>query len=131
VRILEMMPSQLELVDGFVASLLIRIPQLNEDKDTLFNIKLALHEAIINAVKHGNKMNPNLPVQVDIKKDEGQVVIQVKDQGDGFDYKNLPDPITPENLEKLNGRGLFLIQNAMDRVEYADGGRIIKMVKFL
>ena len=130
-RILEMMPSQLELVDGFVASLLIRIPQLNEDKDTLFNIKLALHEAIINAVKHGNKMNPNLPVQVDIKKDEGQVVIQVKDQGDGFDYKNLPDPITPENLEKLNGRGLFLIQNAMDRVEYADGGRIIKMVKFL
>jgi len=126
-----MMPSQLELVDGFVASLLIRIPQLNEDKDTLFNIKLALHEAIINAVKHGNKMNPNLPVQVDIKKDEGQVVIQVKDQGDGFDYKNLPDPITPENLEKLNGRGLFLIQNAMDRVEYADGGRIIKMVKFL
>ena len=130
-RILEMMPSQLELVDGFVSSLLKRIPQLNEDKDTLFNIKLALHEAIINAVKHGNKMNPNLPVQVDIKKDEGQVVIQVKDQGDGFDYKNLPDPITPENLEKLNGRGLFLIQNAMDRVEYADGGRIIKMVKFL
>ena len=130
-RILEMMPSQLELVDGFVSSLLKRIPQLNEDKDTLFNIKLALHEAIINAVKHGNKMNRNLPVQVDIKKDEGQIIIQVKDQGDGFDYKNLPDPITPENLEKLNGRGLFLIQNAMDRVEYADGGRIIKMVKFL
>ena len=130
-RILEMMPSQLELVDGFVSSLLKRIPQLNEDKDTLFNIKLALHEAIINAVKHGNKMNRNLPVQVDIKKDEGQIIIQVKDQGDGFDYKNLPDPITPENIEKLNGRGLFLIQNAMDRVEYADGGRIIKMVKFL
>jgi len=131
VRILEMMPSQLELVDGFVSSLLKRIPQLNEDKDTLFNIKLALHEAIINAVKHGNKMNRNLPVQVDIKKEEEQVIIQVKDQGDGFDYKNLPDPITPENIEKLNGRGLFLIQNAMDRVEYADGGRIIKMVKFL
>ena len=130
-RILEMMPSQLELVDGFVSSLLKRIPQLNEDKDTLFNIKLALHEAIINAVKHGNKMNRNLPVQVDIKKEEEQVIIQVKDQGDGFDYKNLPDPITPENIEKLNGRGLFLIQNAMDRVEYADGGRIIKMVKFL
>lgn len=76
-------------------------------------------------------MNKKLLVQVDITKEEGELIIQIKDQGEGFDYKNIPDPITPENLEKLNGRGLFLIQNAMDRVEFADKGRIIKIMKFL
>jgi len=131
VRISESMPSQLELIDGFVSSLLERICKSPSEKSAAFNIKLALHEAIINAVKHGNKMNKKLLVQVDITKEEGELIIQIKDQGEGFDYKNIPDPITPENLEKLNGRGLFLIQNAMDRVEFADKGRIIKIMKFL
>ena len=130
-RISESMPSKLELIDDFVSELLVRMFKSNVDKNSLFNIKLALHEAIINAVKHGNKLNENLRVQVEIKKEENQLIIRVKDQGDGFDYKNIPDPITPENLEKLNGRGLFLIQNAMDRVEYGDSGRVIKMMKFL
>jgi len=131
VRISESMPSRLELIDEFVSSLLVSVAKWHADKNTIFNIKLALHEAIINAVKHGNNMQPDLLVQVDIIKEDGQIIIQVKDQGKGFDYKNIPDPITPENLEKLNGRGLFLIQNAMDKVEFNDNGRTVKMMKFL
>ena len=76
-------------------------------------------------------MKGDLKVQVDIPKEDGRLTIRVTDQGKGFDFKDIPDPITPENLEKLNGRGLFLIQNAMDGVEFADGGRTIKMMKFL
>jgi serine/threonine-protein kinase RsbW len=125
------MPSQLKLIDDFVSSLLARLFSSPSEKNTVFNIKLALHEALINAVKHGNKMNGDLSVRVDITKEDGQLTIQVTDQGEGFDFKNIPDPITPENLEKLNGRGIFLIQNAMDRVEFAGNGRMIKMTKFL
>lgn len=130
-HILETMPSRPELIDDFVASLLVKIDQWSVDEHTAFNIKLSLHEAIINAVKHGNQLDPDLSVQVDIAKQGGQLVIQVNDQGAGFDFTSIPDPITPENLEKLNGRGLFLIQNAMDRVEFTDQGRTIKMMKFL
>lgn len=130
-HILETMPSRPELIDDFVASLLVKIDQWSVDEQTAFNIKLSLHEAIINAVKHGNQLDPDLSVQVDIAKQGGQLVIQVNDQGAGFDFTSIPDPITPENLEKLNGRGLFLIQNAMDRVEFTDQGRTIKMMKFL
>ena len=130
-RISDSMLSQLDLIDDFVASLLLKILKMNVDKSSLFNIKLALHEAIINAVKHGNQSRPDLSVQVDITREENQLTIQVTDHGEGFDYQNLPDPITTENLEKLNGRGLFLIQNAMDRVEFSGQGRTIKMFKFL
>jgi len=130
-RISETMDSQLGLVDGFVTSILVRLFQGPSDQNIVFNIKLALHEAIINAVKHGNKMKQNLSVKVDITKEDGQLTIQVTDQGKGFDFKDIPDPITPENLEKLNGRGIFLIQNAMDKVEFSDQGRSIKMTKFL
>jgi len=131
VRISETMPSQLELIDGFISSLMVRLFELPMNEDIAFYIKLALHEALINAVKHGNKMREHLAVRVDITKEDGQLTIQVTDQGEGFDFKNIPDPITPENLEKLNGRGVFLIQNAMDKVEFADHGRTIKMMKSL
>jgi len=131
VRISETMPSQLELIDGFIFSLLTRISQSSFEQKVIFNIKLALHEALINAVKHGNRMEKDLSVRVHITKEDGLLTMQVTDQGKGFDFKNIPDPITPENLEKLNGRGIFLIQNAMDRVEFADQGRTIKMIKFL
>ena len=130
-RISETMPSQLELIDGFIFSLLTRISQSSFEQKVIFNIKLALHEALINAVKHGNRMEKDLTVRVHITKEDGLLTMQVTDQGKGFDFKNIPDPITPENLEKLNGRGIFLIQNAMDRVEFADQGRTIKMIKFL
>jgi serine/threonine-protein kinase RsbW len=125
------MISQVEFIDDFIDSLLERIFQTPKQHNSVFNIKLALHEAIINAVKHGNKMKQHLNVQVEIIKEDGQLTIQVTDQGEGFDFKKIPDPITPENLEKLNGRGIFLIQNAMDRVEFTDQGRTIKMMKLL
>ncbi len=131
VRISETMPSKLELVDGFVSLLLTKIFELTLNKSITFDSKLALHEALINAVKHGNKMDHELQVQVDVTKEDGQLVIQVTDQGKGFDFMDIPDPITPENLEKLNGRGIFLIQNAMDKVEFSDQGRTIKMTKIL
>jgi serine/threonine-protein kinase RsbW len=124
-------PSQLELIDAFISSLLARLSHLSLNQNVNFNIKLALHEAIVNAVKHGNKMNSHLLVSVDITVQPNQIAIQVADQGNGFDYKSIPDPITPENLWKLSGRGIFLIQNAMDKIEFENEGRTIRMIKFL
>ena len=130
-KISETIPSQLELVPDFISSLVEKLYHLPLDEYTVFNIKLALQEAVINAVEHGNKMQSDLLIQVDIATDNQRLIIQVTDQGKGFDYKTIPNPTKPENIEKLRGRGIFLIQHVMNKIEFANKGRTIRMIKYL
>ena len=69
-------------------------------------------------------------VYVDLKADSKSIEMVVTDQGDGFDYEDIPDPTTDENIYKTYGRGIFLIKKLMDGVEFFDGGRSIKMIKY-
>mgnify|MGYP001367723868 CR=1 FL=1 len=130
-HISETIPSQLKLIPLLISSVVEKLCQLPLDKETISGVKLVLQEALINAVKHGNKMNSGLLVQVDIVFKPEQLTIQVTDQGEGYDYKNIPDPTEPQNLEKLKGRGIFLIKHAMDKVEFENKGRTIIMIKYL
>lgn len=115
----------------FVSAFIKKIECLPLEEEEVFNIRLSLEEALINAIKHGNKLNPDIFVQVSAQKEGGSLVIKVTDLGRGFDFNNIADPTRPENLTKLNGRGIFLIKKLMDKVEFLDCGRTIKMVKFL
>ena len=103
--------------------------QLSEDFK--FDVRLACEEAIINAIKYGNKSNPNKSVNIDCHISQEAVAISIKDEGEGFDYKNLPDPTEDQNLFKNGGRGLFLIHKIMDKVEFNSKGNRITMTKFL
>jgi serine/threonine-protein kinase RsbW len=98
------------------------------DNDAVFAIKLALEEALINAIKHGNKLDANKKVTIDamITNDRAEFVIQ--DQGEGFRRKDVPDPTDDHNREKSSGRGLLLIEAYMTDVSYSDRGRRLKMV---
>lgn len=98
------------------------------DNDAVFAIKLALEEALINAIKHGNKLDASKQVTVDavITDDRAEFVIQ--DQGEGFRRKDVPDPTDDSNREKSSGRGLLLIEAYMTDVTYSDRGRRLKMV---
>ncbi len=124
------LPSRLELIPEFIAHLIEKIKYLSLEEEQIFNLKLSLEEALVNAVKHGNKLNPNLSVEVSLQARDSSLIIKVKDEGEGFDFKNIPDPTQDNNLEKLRGRGVFLIKNLMDEVEFFDCGRGIKMIKF-
>lgn len=99
------------------------------DKKTIFSLKLALEEALRNAVVHGSVDNKNLLVEVTCRISSDSVELIVKDHGKGFDYDNVDDPTTEENLLKPNGRGIFLMKSFMDRVDFFDNGRLVKMVK--
>lgn len=101
------------------------------DQTFLFDLKLACEEAIINAIKYGNKSNSNKTVKIDCDITREAVVISVEDEGEGFNYRDLPDPTTDENISKCGGRGLFLIQNIMDKVDFNAKGNKITMTKFL
>lgn len=127
----ENIPSKLEIIPGFISNFFDRIKNINMGHDDVFNLKLSLEEALVNAVRHGNKLNPELRVEVKAEVENNCVIISVKDQGRGFDFLNLQDPTHNTNITKTSGRGVFLIQKLMDKVEFLNGGSCVKMTKFL
>ncbi|MDH3629136.1 MAG: ATP-binding protein [Acidobacteriota bacterium] len=95
-----------------------------------FAIETALREALANAIRHGCKLDPTKRVQCCVTCDEsGEVLIVVRDPGTGFDVSAVPDPTSAQNKVKSSGRGVFLINELMDEVRYADEGREIHMRK--
>ena len=91
-------------------------------------IRLALREALNNAVRHGSRLNPRKRVQLRYRCEPRQGLwLMVRDEGPGFDPRRIPDPTRPENLERFSGRGLYMIRQLMDEVEFRDGGREIHM----
>jgi serine/threonine-protein kinase RsbW len=116
-----------------IASKLDRIPEVESlidkvseelglNEDHYGNILIAVTEAVNNAIIHGNKYSDTKKVRVDVKKAPTGVVFTISDEGSGFDFTNLPDPTAPENLEKPDGRGIFLMKNLSDGVMFESGG---------
>ena len=91
--------------------------------DSYGNMLIAVTEAVNNAIVHGNKQVKENKVRLEVVSDDAEVIFTVLDQGVGFDFNNLPDPTTPENIEKENGRGIFLMKSLSDGVEFDKGGR--------
>lgn len=87
-------------------------------------ILIAMTEAVNNAVVHGNKLDPSKMVDISVHTDGPVLEFRVADQGPGFDYGNIPDPTSPENIEKPNGRGVFLMRQLADSCEFEELGRV-------
>ncbi len=90
---------------------------------------IALDEAFVNAVKHGNKFNFNKNVRIAVEISKKEARFTFEDEGDGFDVASIPDPRDPENLFKTSGRGVLLIHNIMDEVRYNERGNRLEMIK--
>lgn len=90
--------------------------KLNEDH--YGNILIAVTEAVNNAIVHGNGNNEQKKVKVEVATKADKVTFVVLDEGKGFDFNNLPDPTAPENIEKPDGRGIFLMKNLSDEVDF-------------
>jgi serine/threonine-protein kinase RsbW len=98
------------------------------DRD-IFSIKLALEEALVNAIKHGNQMDPDKKVTVWYSVTNDRFEVKITDDGPGFNPQDVPDPTAPENLERPCGRGLLLIRNFMTEVNYHGRGNVVTMAK--
>ncbi|MCX7701094.1 MAG: ATP-binding protein [Gemmataceae bacterium] len=96
----------------------------------IFAIKLALEEALVNAIKHGNQMDRSKMVHVAFRLETGRFDIQIADEGPGFDPDDVPDCTDPENLERPCGRGLLLMRHYMNRIDYIPPGNIVVMSKW-
>jgi serine/threonine-protein kinase RsbW len=123
------LPSDLTLMNSVLEYLLDRVAKLGLIQIEQSNLFVALDEAFVNAVKHGNRNDPSKLLRVTAELSVHEAIFTVEDEGDGFDVREIPDPRDPANLFKSSGRGVLLIYNIMDEVEYSERGTRLKMVK--
>lgn len=122
-------PSVISLMHDILDYLIKRVEKVGVINPETSNLFVALDEAFVNAVKHGNKFDANKLVRItaDVSPDEARFTIE--DEGDGFNIAEIPDPLDPQNLFKASGRGVLFIYNIMDEVKYNERGNRLTMVK--
>ncbi len=130
-------------------SIQIRIPSLEEniriiesfidnakdrfelDDDIYGNIMIAVTESVNNAIVHGNGNKKDKNVDLSLSLEDNRIKFRISDEGSGFDFHNLPDPTSPENLDKPGGRGIFLMRNLCDEVSFLNEGRMVELTFYL
>jgi serine/threonine-protein kinase RsbW len=103
--------------------------ELDLSDEVYGNVLVATMEATNNAIIHGNNSDPEKIVKIAMLLEQKELMVHIEDQGAGFDYSTVPDPTAPENLEKINGRGIFLMERLSDEILYLENGRIV-VLKF-
>jgi len=110
-----------------------RIISLMEEREfsmrDVFSVRLALEEALVNAIKHGNQLDPDKSVRIHCDVEQDRVYVEIEDQGPGYIPDDVPDPTLDENIERASGRGLMLIKSFMNRVEFNEKGNCIRLEK--
>lgn len=121
------LPENINLIELLVEELR---SELGLSDEAEANMLVSLSEAVNNAIFHGNRFDPGKKVKINVEKVENKIVFSVEDQGIGFNINNVKDPTSIENLDKPTGRGIFLMRNLADEIEFYDGGRKV-VITFL
>lgn len=130
-RVSYTLDSTLETVDSAEQAATRIASEAGFDDDEVMRIAMAVREAAVNAVLHGNAYDPGKKVNLAFERTGRDLVITIRDQGKGLDLSKIPDPLASENLLKTSGRGIFLIRSFMDEVHInpSQTGTEIKLVK--
>jgi serine/threonine-protein kinase RsbW len=130
VELQQSLPSRVEAISPFLDQLMLFIRKFRNADGSEFDIEIALREALTNAIVHGNHEDPEKRVYVTSHcGQDGEVSITIRDQGQGFDNRAVPDPTAPENTLSPHGRGIYLVQALMDEVRFEEGGTVVNMRK--
>jgi serine/threonine-protein kinase RsbW len=127
----ETIPSIAGRVEPLLSRLLHQLAPVISAADARSEVEIAVREALINAIRHGNQFDPKRRAEVRCFVENGDLLVVIADEGAGFDASCIPDPTADENLTRDCGRGLLLIRHFMDDVSFANGGREIRLRKHL
>ncbi|MGA9508534.1 MAG: ATP-binding protein [Candidatus Sulfotelmatobacter sp.] len=130
VELRQSLPSQIAFISPFIDQLMHFIARFRTPDESELNIETALHEALANAIVHGNQEDPHKLVCVACRcTTDGEVSLAIRDEGRGFDTAAVLDPTTPENRLLPHGRGIYLMKTLMDDVCFEQGGAVVYMRK--
>jgi serine/threonine-protein kinase RsbW len=121
------LPSSYESITQLEALIEDIADKYQVSEDTFANMMTCLNEAVMNAIVHGNKLDPSKKVIVNAEVDAKRAVWTIADEGPGFDFNNLPDPTAEENLEKLTGRGVFILKHLADQCVFNSRGNEVEL----
>jgi serine/threonine-protein kinase RsbW len=122
-------PSDTSAGQAVQERIVARLEQLEYSSRDVFGVRLALEEALVNAIKHGNRMDPHKSVRVECSISAEFLRVVIEDQGAGFQPDDVPDPTEEENLERPCGRGIMLMRAFMSHVEYQGRGNVLVLEK--
>ncbi|MFN0017246.1 MAG: ATP-binding protein [Pirellulaceae bacterium] len=122
-------PSRTKAAGQIIDALLAQLEAENWNSQEVFGVHLAVEEALVNAIKHGNKEDPAKSVRVLVQTSPEQLRVEIVDEGAGFNPSQVPDPTSPNLLNKPHGRGLMLMHSFMTHVEYKGRGNELVMEK--
>ncbi|MCB0586230.1 MAG: ATP-binding protein [Phaeodactylibacter sp.] len=117
-------PRNIALVESFVEQV---VERYKLSPDVYGNILISLTEAVNNAIIHGNCEDESKTVRIQFRKNKDHLAVRVTDEGCGFDFHSVPDPTAPENLLRVGGRGVFLMHQLSDSVEFHNNGSTVEM----
>ena len=126
------LPSHIEAVADAAAAVTDFLRNCGVSEELSFGIEMAVRESVTNAMVHGNQEDESKSVEVILNCHDNELEIEVRDQGEGFEPANVPDPTNAENLLKTSGRGIFLMRTFMDEIEWRnrpEGGTAVRMTK--
>ncbi len=125
--VVESIPSA---IAGVCRQILPKLEGSSFSQEDVFAVHLALEEAFVNAVKHGNKMDPTKEIKIEYSICPDKIEISITDDGEGFDPESVPDPRVGKNLYMSEGRGLLLMRSYMDAVRFNQQGNSVYMVRY-
>ncbi|MCM3902861.1 MAG: ATP-binding protein [Pyrinomonadaceae bacterium] len=126
------LPSRIEAINKAATAVAELVTRSGIDEEAAFGIDLAVREALVNAVIHGNKLDEAKLVEINVKSSLDSFEVSVHDQGQGFNPETISDPTKEENLLKSSGRGIFFMRNFFDEVDWSispTGGTTVRMIK--
>jgi serine/threonine-protein kinase RsbW len=124
-------PSDTKYVKEISSKVSALIAPYKIDEIAAFDIRLCVEEAVINAIVHGNRRDPSKRVKITYWVKDGNLNVEIEDEGNGFNASKLADPTDELNIMMSSGRGVFLINHLMDEVRYNEQGNTVRMVKHL
>ena len=105
--------------------------QFRLNDDIYGNIMIAVTESVNNAIRHGNQGDTKKNVNLSLQLKDNAIVFHIEDEGNGFDYQNLPDPTAPDNIDQPGGRGIFLMKHLSDEVNFHNDGCVVELIFYI
>jgi serine/threonine-protein kinase RsbW len=122
------LPDNIRIIESFIDNAKEKY-KLNDD--IYGNIMISVTESVNNAIRHGNRNTKSKNVSISLALDDTQLKFIIKDEGNGFDFHDLPDPTAPENIKKPGGRGIFLMKHLADEVVFTKEGSVVELTFYI